>query len=257
MRGLIAALVVCLFLAASFLSLAGCGVFSDGRYTKYDESGYAIGDATAVESVRTVEIFWVSGDVTIAVDSSATGVSFTEYAPSGTIQDDELILRYKVWDGKLRIHYAASRAEMSHSINKNLTISVPASRLDKITVNSVAGEVTMTSVSAVETDVDVVSGRVRLTAVDSNEIEVDSVSADVFLTLCSFSRAEIDTVSGNVDLLIDKSLGFRCTFDTVSGKLQNDIGAVKNGNDYVYGNRSVPIEVNTVSGNLTFALSPV
>ncbi len=106
--------------------------------------------------------------------------------------------------------------------------------------------------SAESVSVDSVSGGMEISGT-VGRLEADTTSGDVWLESDVCPDAEISTVSGCVYLALPGDSGFELEFDTVSGKLDSDIQLGIRGDDYVCGDGSREISVETTSGDIKIA----
>ena len=264
MRGLLSALGVCLFLAICLIGVAGCGLFSNNEYMRYDDSEYAVGGTSLSQNVELIKIDWVDGDITVNVSDSAYYVSFYEQSNADNLQDSDVTLRYKVYGNQLLIKFAKSRASLKGNVKKTLTVTLPAQNVDQLSIANIAGDVSVrgsniTAVTGTEIDVETVSGNVSFSTLNVNKVEVETVSGAVSFSSCVVAtEIDIESVSGDVEFWFGPQKDFVCTFNTVSGRVENYIEATKNGNTYTYGDGAkVAIRVDTVSGKLKLVLNPV
>ena len=248
-RGLLTALIMSLLLVGCLWGLVGCGGSNllGNHYVKYDDSAYILGNDTLTETVHSVEIDWVGGNISVA----ASETKYISFAEEGKFTDEALSLRYRVKEGKLDIRFAKSNVKLPNNFKKQLTLTLPADLLEGLDIDGVSGNISVEDVSAREISVDSVSGNVSLVSVRADELSTDTVSGNLSIDDCVFKSAEIDTVSGEIELIFGISPDFRCEFETVSGKVHNLVGATKSGDVYVCGEGSARIKADTVSGDIT------
>jgi len=101
-------------------------------------------------------------------------------------------------------------------------------------------------------DVETSSGKTEIIANVLDEADIDTSSADVSLTVKqSFRDIGVSTASGAVKLLLPEAQGFTAELDTASGDFESDLALLFKNGEYVYGNGSAELEVDTSSGNVT------
>ncbi len=127
-------------------------------------------------------------------------------------------------------------------------ISVEDMTAQKVSANTMSGEIdlqgTFETVKGNST-----SGKVRVTVKNAQAIEANTTSGEIDLAIGgaeNLEKIDADSVSGSVRIALAENKGFDLGFDTVSGSTDNDF-AMKNGQ---YGDGSIKINVNTVSGSL-------
>lgn len=137
-------------------------------------------------------------------------------------------------------------------------------------INTASGDVTLKSVKADEADIDTASGDVFVDADIADFMRIDTASGEVNVngsyrygmvnTVSGNQSVEIgeatqslsiDTVSGNIGLSLKGAKGISLNRSTVSGDFICTLGGRYESESYVYGDGSVDIDVNTVSGNVS------
>lgn len=254
-------------IAVALFTLCGCG-YVNGEYwtdVSYDnESAYTIGGGEIEESISEIYIDWVDDSVTVK-QYNGTAVKVEETADKEI--EEGLKLRYLVDNGKLTVQFATNGRHDIRGLNKKLTVLVPVElTLDKLNIESISGNIE-TQVLVNEINVDSVSGNVwasnviqgatvntvsgKITVAGGSVIQADSVSGNIELALGNVTTVKATTVSGNIKLVLAESLGFKLTFDTVSGNFNYDLEMKKNGNTYTRLGGDAAITAETTSGNLT------
>lgn len=210
--------------AAALVCFAGC------------DGGYKAGGASfSADSVRSIEVEWVDGNVWLSE-------SFTDefvFSEETTASKEEARMHYKLERGVLKIKFQKPGLSSDSASPKQLRLSVPKKiHLKECEIDSVAGDVFVaaTDFYAEELDLKTVSGNISVAASRNGMIEAKTVSGNI----------EINAVIG--------AGGYRVEFDTLSGAVDNPAQAAvsREGDDtfYTYGNGTVPIKVETVSGKL-------
>ena len=112
---------------------------------------------------------------------------------------------------------------------------------DALTVKSASGSQKLSEIECKALTLSAASGSIQSEALLCRSAKVDSASGSVRLSFdISPERVKVGTVSGSVTLSFPQGLGLDLDFDTASGKLRGEV---------FYG--SLPVEVDTASGNLT------
>lgn len=207
-----------------------------------DESDYAAGDGSVVESIENISLEWVNGDVSIVYyDSASVEISETK---SGVTSDD-LLLRYRIKEGALDIRYAKNGRWNIFNVEKDLTVKIPAgTELKSVTIDCVSANVSLDGLTVNELAVQTVSGRIESAAtIRAERCTLNSVSANVTLSLRA-SEVFLESVSGNTTLLLPAGVNATVSFETVTGVLRS--GKNEPENSFL-----CSISADTVSGNLT------
>ena len=258
-------LSVALLLGAVVLLLCGCGFFVENVYRYDDASSYegvegdfSVEGIAGAEGFSSIEIDWIAGDIKIVqrTDGHPHAIRIDEEFPKAMKQEEyaQLSFKTRIKDGKLSVKYAKSGAKIPNNFQKTLIVEIPPSiELDSIEVDTVSANVTITEISVRELSVDTVSGAISMSDTATHGISVDTVSGNATISRCTFSEVEFDSVSGDAEIVFAEAVGFRCKFETVSGRFVDGFGAEKNGGVYTYGDGSVRINADTVSGNVTLS----
>ena len=148
---------------------------------------------------------------------------------------------------------------------------ISSAKLNGLNVNGISGSIAIENVSAKDMDLDTVSGLIDVSDCAADAIKVVSISGEMTIggifgsaRLNSTSGAvwftdgsdgikelKIGTVSGDVTMQLPESAGFNMMVSTVSGDVSSTFGLIKNGSNYVYGDASADLDIDTVSGDIT------
>lgn len=124
---------------------------------------------------------------------------------------------------------------------------------EEINVNTASGAVAVAVENAEQLKVNSASGAVIVDALYVEEVKTVSVSGNTTLQLANAAdRIKMDSVSGTVRLILPGSMGFTADVDSLSGRVGGSLRLDRDDEDYVHGNGRCKIEVDTVSGNVTF-----
>ena len=257
-----------LTLIGASIGLSACS--KNLSYANADQ--YTAGGATLTETVTSVEVEWLSGNVDFAYGNEAE-VSFSETS-EGKLNERNT-LYYWLEGTTLHIKFAQSRLGWFGGSypSKDLTVTLPQGLiLNKLEIDSVSADVDINEVSAREIEVESVSGEVTGTLAEGvRELGIETVSGDVnvvagavetfdiettsgeiSLQVTNPNSGSIDSTSGNVVLTMSPSIeGFLLEMETTSGDFSSDFETSKEGNKYRYGTGRSKIELETVSGNIS------
>ena len=81
-------------------------------------------------------------------------------------------------------------------------------------------------------------------------MKANSTSGNIYVMLGKMNSLDIDATSGNVTAALPAEPGFTAHVGTTSGAFNSDIALTRNGDDYVCGNGSVKVSIDTTSGNI-------
>ena len=221
-----------------------------------DDEDYTIADSeVSLTGVNAISVDWVNGNIRVT-EGDGYGVTFSETAQT----DSDLMLRYKLEDGKLNIQFCKSHMTFKwlESINKDLVITVPEGELAKLDIDSVNANIDIENISLASLKLDTVNGVINASGY-IGKLDFDNVNAQSTFTFAKApSQIGIDTVNGNCELWLPEDIkGFTLKCDNVSGNTDftDFVGTVERNKIRTYGDGSTKINVDSVSGNLTIKAS--
>lgn len=257
-----------------------------------DEERYTAGGSTvSADDIRSMDINWTSGSVTVKA-GSGNSIRFYEQEDNSLSENEKL--RWLVSDGKLTIQFCKSGLRganfFKNITGKNLVVEVPSGTslddfsldcvsasadvsgfdADNFDLDSVSGDVKVGGGNFSDVNMDSVSGRLELTDAFADSLEMDTTSGKISVS-GAFGSVDIDavsgsitaalskcpdsfdadTISGSVTLTVPADSGFTADFSAVSGSKKCEIPAAINGNTYVCGNGSSDINICTTSGSIS------
>ena len=262
----VASLIVCMIM------MSGCIVHIGGGLStiKYDNAdSYTTGNGRTSDSIRNLEIDWISGNVEISYGKE------DEIILEETSEDeitDELTMRWLVEDGTLHIKFCKAGKINVNNCDKTLKVTLPKNiKLEEAEFETVSADITALELHVKDVNFETVSGSVEARLYGARSIDADSVSGDVDIIAPdgpkdadiettsgsvrmnlkkSIDDCEIGTVSGKVTLLLPKKGNFTISYDTTSGDFDSDIEMTPKGSKYVAGKGSDRFTVDTTSGDL-------
>ena len=126
-------------------------------------------------------------------------VEGSEYKVSYDLHDMEKAKRIEVDDGVLHFTTTVDAAWKPDGKTHEIVVTVPAdAKLDKVTLHSVAGNVTLSGRTVTEASLSSVSGRVEARALTGETLEVRSVSNEAAAVDCRAEEIVGDSTSGAV-----------------------------------------------------------
>ncbi|MBQ9150980.1 MAG: hypothetical protein IJX72_01925 [Clostridia bacterium] len=203
---------------------------------RYDDSGFSVGNGTSNEQITDISVDWIAGSVTV-VAAEGDEISVSEDYRG---EDQNLALRWKITDGRLTVKYRAPAWLANPSVDKNLTIAIPASMMgslgdveidgvdcdvdfngnaDELSLDVVDGDLTVRG-DIGELDVDAVDGNVIFRG-GVRKADVDCVDATVVMYLDMAAELNFDQVDGDVTLYLSDGIsGFSAEIDSVGGGIE-------------------------------------
>ena len=203
-----AMLVVCLCV----LMLVGCDSYT--KQEKYDNAeAYSTGTQVYEGELTELNVDWILGQINLVEDENATNIT--------VVEENELPSKQKVHslfsDGVLNVKFWESgyRAKIEGKYKK-VTITYPS--VTRIRINTVSADVTGNALQAESLDVETISGDVTLSSARIGSIRVKSVSGDVKTGAIVGQTFKRETVSGESEIA---TLNTRtATFESVSGDVK-------------------------------------
>ncbi len=131
------------------------------------------------------------------------------------------------------------------------SVSAVNSGFEDLSVSSVSGSVTVSGCAGAALNADNISGSVDVDGAFRTYM-LNSVSGSVKVkTGAEVESVTAESVSGSIRIGLGDVSGFTATMDSVSGDFSSDSFPVSmQGNEYVYGDGSVRLKLETVSGNI-------
>ena len=252
------------------LALAGMTACNIETFT-YDNAGkYSVGEASMTSAVTEIEVDWISGNVNV-VYGDVENVAFAETATE-TLSEDTTV-HYWLEKTTLHIKYAKSGIALTNKEypDKDLTVTLPnALSLNKIEIETVEADVTLTEISAVEVELDSVAGNIVCGLQTVSELSVDTISGDIEIVGKAVADFDVETVSGNVQMTCETApkrgsfdsvsgdftlklpaeTGFSVELENANGSFESEFETTKNGNKYVCGNGENAYEIEIGTGKV-------
>lgn len=263
-----------LIVACTALGLTGChvkvNVIGLSDYFYADSEKYTIGAAELSETVKTVEIDWLVGNVTITAHSSDT-ISFSE--KSDKELSEETKLRYWLDGTTLRIRLCACGKWNLSELKKDLTVFVPDSLvIENLKVDSVSANMNLSGFAVAQSvEINTISGTLEAEFSELlNTFQGSSTSGAFKVSAPSVSHFKsstingvvslsvqkepdwlnVDTTSGKVNLNLPVSSSFTLDYGTTSGDLTSDLFYRKSAGKYIFGDGKGEYKISTVSGDV-------
>lgn len=125
---------------------------------------------------------------------------------------------------------------------------------EKVAINTASGDVAVFVTDVDTLKINTASGQVIADVYQVDEVKTNTASGAVVMQFAQMpDRINMDSVSGNVAFHLPVDGGFTADVDTLSGAVRGNLNVKRRGDEeYMYGNGKCRIEVDTVSGNVTF-----
>ena len=223
----------------------------------YDNaSQYKPGSEPITNAISKLEIDWISGNVVI---ESYDGSELTFSETSNKAITEETTMHYWLENGStLHIQFGKSGVKFKN-FDKRLTVKVPAAwNLDKIEVEAVSSDITVTGVTCGELELDGVSADMIMSKSSVRSLDMNTVSGCLSADFATADSAvvqpqkiSLESVSGSTTLSWPEAWGFSVEIESVSGKFNCPFATRVSKGEYTYGNGATEIEMESVSGSLS------
>ena len=174
------------------------------------------------------------------------------HTTSGDIEIPEMkageLLVLDTTSGDIHAKAEAKNAEINTtSGDQQLKIT---GKSDILRINSTSGNIGIEAERAEILEAASTSGGISITADDGGAVKANSTSGNISVMLGKMNSLDIDATSGSVTAALPAEHGFTAHVHTTSGTFNSDIALTRNGDDYVCGNGSVKVSIDTTSGNV-------
>lgn len=223
----------------------------------YDGNGIRLSETCGSSLSKDLQLHWYLDGKTLRVQYAASGVRIT---PNLNKQLTVLIPNDLYLDDA-EIAVASAQVEADGLNARNIKVDSASGRValrqlgktEEIKVNTASGDAAVAVENAGMLKVNTASGTVIVDALSVDEVKIATASGNVTVQLANAAdRIKADSVSGGVRFILPESMGFAADVDTISGRVGGSLRLAQDDGDYIHGNGRNKIEVNTVSGNITF-----
>ena len=195
-----------------------------------------------------VDIDVTSGNVNIpslqadTLDVDATSGTLTAAAEAGTV-------KVGTTSGDISLKLTGETDSVTAEVTSG-DISVEAEQAGTVRASATSGRISVASPQIRDCETDSTSGDVNLAVGVSERVKITGTSAKVDAALDEFVSLEIDVTSGDVTLSLPEEPGFTADIDTASGKIDYSVPLAREGDDYVCGDGSGKVTIETTSGDV-------
>lgn len=272
-------ILVLAVLAALTVSSMGTAIFTFGgkipffgnlSFQKYTYTGggkYNVGDAELKNEVKSLDIDWVTGSVTVKYHDNDT-ILISE-TPNRPITDD-LKLRWMLDGDTLTVKYANNGAHLKADMKKELVITLPRSaKTEYAVINNTTGKIIVNGGTWKELDLDTTTGDVNINAdsveklrtetttgsinadiVRAGTMELECTTGKINLSAGSFDSLKASVTTGSVTAKLPEAPGFIAKLSTVTGKIKCGLNHTNDGEKYIIGDGSKSVRIETVTGGI-------
>ena len=255
--------------AAIYFALSSCVMVNTAgyHYDNYDQ--YKTGGAEIKDEVQNIEVDWISGEV-LLIETENTAVSFEEKSSHALRSQDKMRYWYESSSKTLHIKFCEPIVHSIETKEKDLFIYVPQNyAFNEVLFNVVSANIKMNNINAAVFDIDSVSGDVQITtnstesiflnsvsgnvtvnAANVSSLEFDTVSGDLEVSINTGKEIEMESVSGDLDLYLAKELGFNIYAET-NGSVDYNMEVGGRGDVYTYGSQELQVNYESISGDIS------
>jgi DUF4097 and DUF4098 domain-containing protein YvlB len=134
------------------------------------------------------------------------------------------------------------------AVSSNVTVELPEVQETKI--ETVSGNIDIRCERSKEISFSTVSGHAGFTG-NCEELDCESVSGNCKVALWGNAKEiQMESISGDLEITLDDQFGFTAQLDSVSGRISSDFSANVSDQTHTYGDGSIRIEAETVSGGI-------
>jgi len=168
------------------------------------------------DNIDSLNIDWISGGITVTPYDGGE-IKITESAQRALKNGENL--RLNTSGSALTIYYHEDRTILRMP-SKRLEVLVPqalSEKLQKLSIDSTSGSVTVENINASEFKVNSISGSLHITDVEANAFSIDSTSGSITINGVNTSSMDIHSISGSVRLSDAVIKSVKC--NTTSGSM--------------------------------------
>lgn len=147
-------------------------------------------------------------------------------------------------------------AETIGAVSTSGSIDVEAPGADRVRLSSTSGAIRAALEYADEFDASSTSGNILVALGSLNKGALESSSGGIRAEIGALGELKIDSTSGNVELLLPEHPGFRAEVDSTSGRFEYSLPLTRKGDDYVCGDGSGSVDIETTSGDVRISALP-
>ena len=250
-------IIVIAVLVLALGCLSGCGFRTNYIYKNGDK--YTAGNREIKDKIETINIDYMSGDVTLTVsDSDSINIKET----SNKNLDDKRKVHTWVDGTTLYVKYCASAKKLDlNKLDKNLEITVPKNiKLEDIKVNLSSGDLNMNGFEAGAVDIETSSGNVDA-AFAAKNIKMEASSGNITLTQTGDSDdVNVKVSSGKIKINMENAAKLRTEASSggitlVAGKVKEFESETSSGdNSFTFAEAPEKSNIEASSGDVVITL---
>jgi len=205
-----------------------------------DEKIIELADVSAIEinSVSSdINIIFENRDDILATYVGEIRTAKKDYYPELTVSESSR--KIHIW-----IEYPKSSIYLD-DINTVLTVYLPESYSDDLTIGSVSGDITVNKSTLTFLECGTVSGKILGDGITSDRSKFNTVSGNVEMDGFASNNVDATTVSGDIILEIPENYDLSLDTNTVSGDVSTEDGHASDITE------NISIDASTVSGDIT------
>ena len=125
-------------------------------------------------------------------------------------------------------------------------------KLGGVVVYTTSGAIDLEVEKCLEIETGSTSGQIRISAGEAtNTATVQSTSGNIRISLTKMTKLlKINATSGDITAVLPEEPGFTASVDTTSGKFTYELALSKDGSNYVCGDGSAKVDIDSTSGNV-------
>ncbi len=117
-------------------------------------------------------------------------------------------------------------------------------------INSTSGNIGAEAENAAIIEAGSTSGSIEITAKESDTVKAGSTSGNLRVHLKQVKSLQLSATSGSITAALPEEPGFTAHVDTTSGKFNYDLALTRDGKEYICGDGSANVNIDTTSGDV-------
>ena len=129
-------------------------------------------------------------------------------------------------------------------------IQVEGENVNKMQAETTSGKIDIHLDKADILDASSTSGNIKANVREAGQVKTNSTSGNEEVSLSTFDTLSMDATSGDLKAALSTEPGFRASLEMLSGDLSYDLPLTKQGKEYICGDGSGKVTMETTSGNI-------
>lgn len=219
----------------------------------YNNKEFTGGDAEfGSGTVKNIIIYWNSGNVKIE-EYDGYNIEVSE-SSSSEINSENVMQHYLSDEGTLIVK-ANKRMNTffgwTVSNSKNLAVKIPKDKsLDRLQVSTASADISVSNITANETDAETASGSITLSEIGGNKADINTVSGTIDIKSESIDKVSAETVSGNCNIYSNcRDLSVTSVSGRIDAELEDETSIA-----HIMQGETKVVDIESVSGAINLVI---